>query len=191
MTAYAYEVPPPADFVDAWRAVFERQKAFAEHAIGQVDDGGFFRSPGDGLNAIAVIVQHMAGNLRSRFTDFLTSDGEKPWRDREAEFASPDPTPEERARIMDAWERGWAALFTALDGLGPEDLGCTVAIRTVPHAVHAAIARSLDHMAHHVGQINVIARLQVGSSAWRWFTVAPGETERFNRRLMGTDGPGA
>lgn len=178
-----YTSPPPAGMAGAWRAVFERQKAFAEHAFGQLDDAGFFAAPGEGLNSVAVIAQHVAGNLVSRFTDFLTADGEKAWRDRESEFAPPEPTPAGRAALMERWEAAWAVLFAQLDALGPEDLSREVTIRGVPHAVHAAIARAIDHYAFHVGQINVIARLRVGTDNWEWFTLPPGGTAAFNASL--------
>jgi len=183
-----YTSPPPAELVPAWRAVFERQKAFGEHAFGQLDDAGFFRSPGEGLNSVAVIAQHIAGNLHSRFTDFLTTDGEKAWRDRDAEFVSPGPTGASRAHLMAQWESGWRTLFGALDALAPEDLSREVTIRGVPHPVHAALARAIDHYAFHVGQINVIARLHVGSAGWKWFTLPPGGTAAFNASLGHTGG---
>ncbi|GJM19202.1 MAG: hypothetical protein DHS20C14_14150 [Phycisphaeraceae bacterium] len=188
MTNTKYTTPPPADLIPAWRHVFERQKAFAEHAFEQLSDELFFRAPAEGVNSVAVIAQHVAGNLHSRFTDFLTADGEKPWRDREAEFAIPEPTGDTRAEILTRWVTGWHKLFAALDGLTPEDLTRAVTIRGVPHAVHAAIARAIDHSAFHTGQINVIARMHVGTAAWKWFTIAPGGTAGFNASLGHTTG---
>ncbi|MEZ6317408.1 MAG: DUF1572 family protein [Phycisphaerales bacterium] len=183
-----YTTPPPADFVPAWRAVFERQKAFAEHAFAQLDDPGFFRVPAEGLNSVAVIAQHIAGNLVSRFTDFLTTDGEKPWRDRESEFAPPEPTAAGRAQLMARWDAAWQILYNELDALTPADLSREVPIRGVPHAVHAALARAIDHYAFHIGQINVIARLHVGTANWKWFTLAPGASKAFNASLGHTPG---
>lgn len=185
MTDHRYTVPPPDDAIELWRAVFARQKAFAEHAFNQLDDAGFFRVLAPGLNSIAVIASHIAGNLRSRFTDFLTADGEKPDRDRDSEFVRPDPTPAARAEVMRRWDAGWAALFTTLDGLTPGDLSRTVRIRAVPHTVHAAVLRQIDHYSFHVGQINVIARQIVGTDRWDWFALPPGGTRAFNERLMG------
>lgn len=181
-----YQSPHTAPLLDTWTAIFRRQKAFAEHAFDQLDDELFFRVPAPGMNSVAVIARHVAGNLRSRFTDFLTTDGEKPWRDREQEFqisgldGEQDPGERAevlcglRARLMDDWERGWRVLFGALDALEPSDLARVVTVRAVPHAVHAALVRQIDHYAFHAGQISVIARMLVGTERWKWFTIPPG-----------------
>lgn len=182
---HAYDQPLPTDILPAWYAVFTRQKAFAEHAFRQLDDDGFFRILTPGLNSVAVITNHLAGNLRSRFTDFLTTDGEKPGRDRDSEFIPPEPSPAARADIMARWESGWSTLFATLDALTPADLQRTVLIRAVPHPVHAAILRQIDHASFHVGQINIIARMIVGADRWEWFTIPPGGTKAFNQRLLG------
>ncbi|GAB4386998.1 MAG: DUF1572 domain-containing protein [Phycisphaerales bacterium] len=166
------------------RMVFARQKAFAEHALDQLSDEQFFTAIAPGLNSPAVIVQHLAGNLISRWTDFLTSDGEKPTRDRDAEFEAPHPAPAERgalrSTLMQRWELGWQTLFETLDALDEADLSRTVTIRMVEHSVALAIVRQLDHYAFHVGQLNVIARFMVGTANWKWFTLPPGGTGAFN-----------
>lgn len=176
------------------RTVFARQKAFAEHALDQLSDEQFFTAIAPGLNAPAVIVRHLAGNLLSRWTDFLTTDGEKPTRDRDAEFDAPQPVPAERAaartQIMQQWERGWQSLSAAFEALRDEDLARTVTIRTVEHSVALAIARQLDHYAFHVGQLNVIARFMVGTDRWKWFTLPPGGTKAFNEQLRSRSDPG-
>lgn len=188
MTDQRYEHGLEGELLDTWRAVFVRQRAFAEHAFEQLDDADFFAAP-EGLNSVAVIARHMAGNMLSRWTGFLTTDGEKPTRDRDVELApfprdlTPQQQSAERVRIMDQWGRGWESLLTTLDGLTDADLRQVVTIRGAPHAVHAAIARQLDHYAFHVGQINVIARLRVGSGRWRWFTLPPGGTAAFNEQM--------
>ena len=186
MTTGRFERGLEGGMLDVWREIFRRQKAFADNALYQLDDHGFFRSPSRDVNSVAVIVQHVAGNLLSRWTDFLTTDGEKPDRDRDAEFAQPEASPEARAALMARWEAGWAALFAALDALQPEDLGRTVTIRTKPHTVHASIARSMDHLAGHVGQIQILARWHAGNEGWKWFTIEPGGTAAFNRAMRGT-----
>lgn len=189
MSNHRYESATVGDMVSTWRAVFDRQRAFAEHAFGQLDDEQFFAVVAPGLNSVAVIARHMGGNMLSRWVDFLTTDGEKGSRDRDAEL---EPFPERmtaedrvamRAQVMDLWSSGWAALFAAIGGLTEADLGRQVTIRGVPHAVHAAMARQLDHYAFHVGQINIIARQLVGTGNWKWFTLPPGTTHEFNARL--------
>lgn len=189
--------------VASYRQVFERQKLFGEHALNQLDDEGFFWSPPGpphipsgrkaGINPVGVLAQHIGGNLKSRWTDFLTSDGEKEWRDRDAELASPAATDNasmarERARITGEWEAGWAALFGTLESLTDADLARTVTIRGAPHTVALALARCLDHMGFHVGQMNVVARLWVGSEAWEWFTLPPGGTADFNAAMRAKHG---
>ncbi len=186
MTNTQYTTPLPDDMIQVWRTVFERQKAFGEHAFNQLSDTQFFAVLAPGLNSCAVIANHIAGNLTSRFTDFLTTDGEKPTRDRDSEFLlSTTHTKAQRDDIMTRWEQGWGTLFTTLDTLTPSDISRTVTIRSVPHPVHAAIARALDHYAFHIGQINIIARQLVGTDEWQWFTLPPGATKDFNAKLMG------
>ncbi|MFG0326803.1 MAG: DUF1572 family protein [Phycisphaerales bacterium JB037] len=189
MSDHRYESALAGDMIATWRAVFERQRAFAEHAFGQLSDEQFFAVLAPGLNSVAVITRHLGGNMLSRWVDFLTTDGEKESRDRDAEL---EPFPAEmtaeqrateRAQVMDLWSSGWSAAFAALDGLTNADLGRQVTIRGVPHAVHAAIARQLDHYAFHVGQINIIARQLVGTTSWKWFTLPPGTTSEFIARL--------
>ncbi|MEM8782736.1 MAG: DUF1572 family protein [Planctomycetota bacterium] len=182
MKNYAHStVLPP---IAAARTVFARQKEFAEHCAKQLDDAQFFASLAPGLNSVGVTMQHLAGNLLSRWTDFLTSDGEKPDRDRDCEFAPPgEDLGLERERIMARWEHGWTALFAALEQAETADPDATVTIRGVPHSIPMAIARQLDHYGYHVGQIATTARGLVGDARWAWFTVAPGGTAAFNASL--------
>ena len=183
---HSYSDPLPNDIVFVWRQLFERQRAFALHAFNQLNDEQFFTILAPGLNSCAIIANHLAGNMLSRWTDFLTSDGEKPTRDRDTEFELPTQlTAEQRSRIMERFEQGWQVLFDAIDSLNSEDLSKIVTIRKVEHPVHAAIARQLDHYSFHIGQINIIARQLVGTDAWEWFTLAPGATKAFNAKLMG------
>lgn len=181
-----YSQPLPNDSIAVWIEVFKRQKAFGEHAFNQMSDEQFFTVLAPGLNSCGIIANHIAGNLLSRWTDFLTTDGEKPTRDRETEFAPPaEHTNEQRIEIMKRWELGWETLFVTLGSLTPEDLNKIVQIRKVDHPVHAAVARALDHYSFHIGQINIIARQLVGTDHWEWFTVAPGGSKVLNREMMG------
>ncbi len=155
----------------------KRLKDLAERAMGQVPPDRFATALSEGGNSIAVIVKHMSGNMRSRWTEFLTSDGEKPWRDRDREFEiDQDDT---REALLARWEEGWRALFATLAGLGPDDLGRTVTIRREPMTVSQAIHRQLTHYAYHVGQIVVLAKHLAGGD-WKTLSVARGESARFN-----------
>ena len=158
---------------------FGKYKQMAEKAFGQLDDDSFFRKPGNESNSVAVIVKHLAGNFRSRFTDFLTTDGDKPWRNRDDEVGI--GADDSREHLLIEWERGWAALFQALDGLGEEDCLTTVRIRGEEHTVLQALQRSLVHTAYHVGQIVYLARL-LKTDDWKWITIPPGQSEKWNAR---------
>ena len=182
---HSYQSALPRNEISVWIQVFERQKAFGEHAFNQLSDEQFFAVLSPGLNSCAIIANHLAGNMLSRWTDFLTTDGEKPTRDRDTEFDPPsEHTREERARIMERWESGWSVLFGTLGSLASDDLSKIVTIRSVDHPVHAAVLRQIDHYSFHIGQINIIARMQVGTESWQWFTLPPGGTKAFNQRLM-------
>src|SRR6266581_1140732 len=135
--------------------IFRYYKNLGERAMAQCPDEGLFTTLDQESNSIAIIVKHMAGNMRSRWTDFLTSDGEKPDRHRDSEFEEP---PKTRAELLDLWERGWKYLFDALEPLTDADLARTVTIRTEPHSVMQAINRQVAHYAHHVGQIVFLAK---------------------------------
>ena len=185
MSDHAYQTPLPTDTVTVWTQLFERQRAFAMHAFDQLDDEQFFAILAPGLNSCAIIANHLAGNMLSRWTDFLTTDGEKPTRDRDHEFDPPTVhTADERARIMKRFNEGWSVLFDALGSLTQSDLSKTITIRKVEHPVHAAVLRQIDHYSFHIGQINIIARQLVGTDHWKWFTLAPGATKAFNQSLM-------
>jgi uncharacterized damage-inducible protein DinB len=187
MSNHQYQSPLPSDTIAVWKGVFMRQRAFALHAFDQLTDEQFFAIIAPGLNSCAIIANHLAGNMLSRWTEFLTTDGEKPTRDRDTEFDPPaEHTATERAKIMERFEQGGSALFSTLDHLTPEDLNKVVKIRAVDHPVHAAVIRQIDHYSFHIGQINIIARQLVGTDDWKWFTLAPGETKAFNEKLMGS-----
>jgi hypothetical protein len=157
------------------RFSFRKQKELAEKAFRQVDDQSFFNKPAEHSNSIAIVIKHVAGNLASRWTDFLTTDGDKPWRDRDAEFiVGPEDT---RPSLLAAWEAGWSALFQTLESLRETDLLKPVTIRGEEHTVFQAIHRSLTHIAYHVGQIVYLSRL-LTKQGWQWITIPPGQSQQ-------------
>ena len=146
---------------------YRRYKALGEGAFEQASDEDLSRPGPGGGNSLAIVVWHVSGNLKSRFTEFLTSDGEKPWRNRESEFDSRTVSQRE---LLDKWEDGWSVLFAALAGLKDDDLPREVAIRGVAHTVAQALHRSLAHTAYHVGQIVYLAKALRGD-AWRSLSI--------------------
>jgi len=160
------------DFVDE----FERYRTSGRKALDQVPDDVINRAIGTGNNSVAVIVRHVGGNLISRFTDFLTSDGEKPWRDRDSEFEEQTYT---RAEMIEWWDKGWTVLFRELAMLTDADLAKRVTIRDQTLTVHEALARSVAHVAYHIGQIVLIARMVQGEG-WKWITVPRGKSKEYN-----------
>ncbi|HEY1903245.1 MAG TPA: DUF1572 family protein [Terracidiphilus sp.] len=159
--------------------LFRYYKGLAERAMAQLTDAQLVAVLDEESNSIAVIVKHMAGNMRSRFTDFLTSDGEKPDRQRDLEFSDP---PKTRETLLTLWETGWAFVFGALGPLGDEDLTRTVTIRGEAHSVMQAINRQVAHYSYHCGQIVFLAK-HLSHGAWRPLTVGRGQSEEFNRRV--------
>jgi hypothetical protein len=159
--------------------LFQHYKRLGERAMAQVTEEQLFASLDDDANSIAMIVKHMAGNMRSRWTDFLTTDGEKPDRDRDAEFDAPPAT---REAVLELWESGWRCLFGAIDLLTESDLTRRITIRGEAHSVMQAINRQLAHYPYHVGQIVLLAKHFAGP-AWRTLSVAKGSSGEFNRRV--------
>lgn len=162
-------------FLQTTIADFRRLKWLAEAAMEQVDDADLHRRADDEANSIYIVAKHMAGNMLSRWTDFLTSDGEKPWRERDNEFEPDDASCE---ALLAMWEKGWACCMAALEALGEDDLMRTVTIRQEPHTVIQALQRQLSHYAYHVGQIVEMAREVVGPQ-WTSLSVPRGESARF------------
>lgn len=154
-----------------------KQKQLAERAMEQLADEDLFFQPDAESNSIALLVKHMAGNMRSRWTDFLTSDGEKPDRARDTEFELDAGT--DRGRVMAWWEDGWSRVFGAIEPLVPGDLLRTVTIRGEPHTVLEAIDRQLTHYANHVGQIVFIAKHR-RAGEWRSLSIPRGQSETFD-----------
>lgn len=161
------------NYVEDSLSLFRYYKKLGEGAIAQVSDEQLLAVLDPEMNSIAQIVKHLAGNMRSRWTDFLTTDGEKPDRHRDTEF---EATPGEDAASMRArWDAGWATLFATLDSLTPADLARTVKIRGEPHTVAQAIQRQLTHYAYHVGQIVLLAKHEAGP-AWKTLSIARGKS---------------
>ncbi|HEX3558332.1 MAG TPA: DUF1572 family protein [Pyrinomonadaceae bacterium] len=157
---------------------FRGLKRLADKAVAQVSDEEFFRAIDPESNSIAVIMKHMAGNMRSRWTDFLTTDGEKSDRRRDSEFLIEG---EDRRAIQEKWEAGWRSVFDALAPLKAEDLTRTVRIRREPHTVVEAVNRQLTHYGEHVGQIIFLAK-HLKSSGWKTLSIPRGQSEAFNRK---------
>ena len=158
-------------------AEFRGLKRLADRAVAQVNDEEFFRAIDPESNSIAVIMKHMAGNMRSRWTDFLTADGEKPDRRRDSEFLIEG---EDRRAVEEKWEAGWRCLFDALAPLRGEDLMRAVVIRREPHTVVEAVNRQLTHYGEHTGQIIFLAK-HLKSSEWKTLSIPRGMSEAFNK----------
>jgi hypothetical protein len=179
-----YRMSLPAEFLAAIVNAFEANKRLADRAVEQVLDDKLHVALDANTNSIAVIMKHIAGNLISRWTDFLTTDGEKPWRNRDDEFVDSFGN---RAEILELWERGWVCLLRTLKSLKPEDLDKTVMIRGEPHSVPLAIARSLGHTCYHIGQIVQVARIHTGQK-WNTLTIPRGGSQAFNKANWGQTG---
>jgi uncharacterized damage-inducible protein DinB len=170
-----------AAYFDEARRSFRGYKRLADQALEQVDDHQFFFTPNAESNSLAQLVKHVAGNMRSRWTDFLTSDGEKPDRNRDQEFVI--TSSDTREELMRRWEAGFAIVFETLQNLRPEDITTTVYIRSEPHSVLQAINRSLNHTAHHIGQILFLAKMMRGTG-WQCLSIPRGKSEEVNARML-------
>lgn len=159
--------------------LFRYYKKLGDRDMAQCPDEGLFATPDAESNSIAIIVKHMAGNMRSRWTNFLTSDGEKPDRNRDTEFEEPPAT---RAELLELWERGWKYLFEALEPLTDAEVSQTVTIRTEPHSVMQAINRQVAHYSYHMGQIVYLARHFAGDK-WQSLTIPKKKSGEFNRQV--------
>ena len=161
--------------------LFRYYKKLAQRAMEQCPDDGLFACLDDESNSIAVIVKHMVGNMRSRWTDFLTSDGEKPDRHRDTEF---EDAPKTRGELLALWEQGWKILFDALEPLTDADSSRTVTIRTEPHSVTQAINRQIAHYSYHIGQIAFLAKhFAAKSGQWEALTIPRKKSAAFNARV--------
>lgn len=162
--------------------LFRYYKKLAERAMAQCPEEGLFTALDQESNSIAVIVKHMAGNMRSRWRDFLTTDGEKPDRNRDTEFEDP---PQTRRELLELWERGWKCVFDALEPLTEADLARTVSIRTEPHSVMQAVNRQIAHYAHHIGQILFVAKHLTTTATGKWesLSVPRGKSQHFTAEV--------
>jgi hypothetical protein len=160
-------------------SLFRYYKRLGEGAMAQVADEQLFATLDDEMNSIAVMVNHMTSNMQSRWTDFLTTDGEKPGRDRDREFSAP---PASRGALLEAWEAGWGRVFGALEPLSDADLSRTITIRGEPHSVMQAIHRQIAHYSYHCGQIVFLAKHFRGRE-WKSLSIPRGASASFNERV--------
>ena len=168
------------DLIESITAEYRRYKQLGERAFAQIADDELVRAASSDDNSIAIIVWHIAGNLKSRFVDFQTSDGEKPWRKRDEEFTERTVS---RQELLDKWDDGWRALFAALEPLNDDNLNDAVTIRQQPLTIHQALHRSLAHTSYHVGQIVYLAKMYRGA-AWRSLSIPKGASASY---FTGTD----
>ncbi|MBT1697353.1 DUF1572 family protein [Fulvivirgaceae bacterium PWU4] len=164
-------------FLTGTKKLFQYYKGLGDKAIAQLNDEQVSWRPNEASNSIALIVHHLSGNMLSRFTDFLTSDGEKPWRDREAEF---EVGYKDKAELLAAWEKGWNQLFLTIDSLTEADLDRIIYIRNEGQSVMDALQRQLAHYPHHVGQIVYIAKMLKGDD-WKWLSIPKGGSQGYNQ----------
>lgn len=169
-------------WLTATQEALASQRRMIDAAVAQLTDDELRARPAPGVNSVAVILRHLAGNLRSRWTDFLTTDGEKPDRDREREF---EDWPGDRASLLAHFDDGWKRIEAALASVTEDNVAATILIRGETHTLPQAVTRSLLHIAYHAGQILMIARA-VHTGAWKWLTIAPGGSHQHNEQTWGT-----
>lgn len=168
------------DFLRSARKEFLRYKTMGESSFTQLDELELLHTYDPEDNSIAQITKHIVGNMKSRWTNFLTEDGEKTWRHRDTEFEAPYTSKEE---MLQAWESGWKCVFEALDSINTENFNTPIYIRKEPHSIMEAIHRQLAHYSSHVGQIVYLAKSLKGA-AWQSLSIPKGQSEAFNRQFM-------
>lgn len=171
----------PSEYLDSVIKRFNVYKALGDKTMEQLDEGNLFWQYNEASNSIAIIVQHLWGNMLSRWTNFLTEDGEKEWRERDAEFEKAINTKEE---LITKWDEGWDCLFAALQSLTNDDLEKTVYIRKEPLTVTDAINRQLAHYSYHIGQIVYLGKMQL-NDRWISLSIPKGNSKEFNDKMMG------
>ncbi|MCM2374240.1 DinB family protein [Aporhodopirellula aestuarii] len=164
-----------------WETV-QAYRRMIDAITAQLTDDELFARPSANVNSVAIILRHLGGNLKSRWTDFLTTDGEKPDRDRDSEFLDWEG---DRQSLIEHFESGWRAFESAVNAIDEDTAGKTIFIRGEAHSVAQALTRSITHLTYHVGQIAMIARM-VHVGEWRWLTVAPGGSSEHNEKSWGT-----
>jgi hypothetical protein len=170
-------------WLDAMRDTVLSYRRMIDATIDQLTDAELVARPAPGINSIAIILRHLGGNLRSRWTDFLTTDGEKPDRDRDTEFLDWNG---DRSSLIEHLNVGWEALLSALEAVNDTNIDTTIYIRGEPHSIPRALTRSVTHLTYHVGQIAMIGRM-VHKGDWRWLTIPPGASTEHNNKTWGTE----
>ncbi len=165
------------NYLESVRKQFEYYKLLGERTFAQLDDDALFWQYNEASNSISVIVKHLWGNMLSRWTDFLSTDGEKEWRNREAEFEADIKT---RAALLNKWEEGWQCLFTALDSIDKDNFENIIYIRNMGHTVVEAVNRQLAHYAYHIGQVVFIGRMIKGDD-WQSLSIPKGQSSAYNK----------
>lgn len=164
------------NYLDSARKLFQYYRELGDKALAQIGDDHIHWHPSPESNSVAVVVKHLSGNMMSRFTDFLTTDGEKPWRDRDSEF---EDDYADKAELLSAWNAGWECLFNAIDPLTENDLANIVYIRNQGHTVMEALSRQLCHYSYHVGQLVYLCRILAGEQ-WQSLSIPKGGSQTFN-----------
>lgn len=166
------------DFLESAKLEFTYYKSLGDKTFAQLTDEELFYIPAEGCNSIAIIVKHMWGNMRSRWTNFLTEDGEKEWRNRDGEFEADIHSREE---LLQKWEEGWKCLFDALESIQPEDYGTIIYIRNMGHSITMAVNRQIAHYSYHVGQLVLLAKIIKGSD-WNALSIGKGKSKEYNEK---------
>ena len=169
-------------YLNGYITLFKYYKELGDKSISQIKDPeAYFWSAGEDSNSIAIVVQHLHGNMLSRWTDFLTTDGEKDWRNRDQEF---ELYIENKEELLELWEKGWACLFTALESVQEGDRVKLVYIRQKGHTIEEAVQRQLAHYAYHIGQLVYIARI-ICSTQWQSLSIPKGQSQQYNKVAFG------
>lgn len=172
----------PSLWLDAVEQTITSYRSMIDGCVQQLSDEELVRRPAEDVNSVAIILRHLGGNLRSRWTDFLKTDGEKADRNRDTEF---EDWPDDRASLLEFFDEGWSALNSAIASIDAENVTQQIMIRGEAHSVPQAVERSITHISYHAGQIAIISRL-VHSGEWNWLTVRPGGSVEHNERTWGT-----